>query len=97
MRYLKHSDPFKIGPSQHQAWERFSAIAVTSPTQATPGYHRVFPGAAVTDNWHVPFYKLWKPFFWYRLLVEPGGPRMSQPKKSANPKVTIIAINGANQ
>src|SRR5215467_1520920 len=44
-----------------------------------------------------PCHKLWKPFFWYRLLVEPGGPRMSQPKKSANPKVTIIASKGANQ
>ena len=43
------------------------------------------------------FTKLWKPFFWYRLLVVPGGPCMSQPKKSANPKVTIIASKGANQ
>src|SRR5215813_5111704 len=44
-----------------------------------------------------PCHKLWKPFFWYRLLLVPGGPCMSQPKKSANPKVTIIASKGANQ
>jgi hypothetical protein len=41
--------------------------------------------------------KLWKACFWYRLLVVPGGPCMTQPKKSANPKVTIIASKGANQ
>jgi hypothetical protein len=41
--------------------------------------------------------KLCKPFFWYRILVVPGGRCMSQPKKSANPKVTIIASKGANQ